>query len=318
MLDRGSPLGQPISDEHVRAIARLAAQLEEAMTWPVDIECAIRDDVLHLLQCRAITTLAEEFPVRWDDPEDAKLTWEREDAHFDRVMGPLAIEFVRNGPDHGIRQRFLDIGFPLLVRHPAFNGPLYASEKPLVPEERIAEELTRALNFRRGFARTLRQQWDKELLPELHEHYAWMRGLATAEMTGDEASATWLEMWRRVNRIWTIHFMVTGSAYPVIEEPAQAYENLFGGNGAEALAITQGQAPTLQQLERDLHELVETTRRWPKVAAALIEGERSVTKLARLEGGPEFARALEDFLGAHGGIGQENFDLESPAWRDDP
>ena len=43
----------------------------------------------------------------------------------------------------------------------------------------------------------------------------------------------WLEAWRRLNRIWTIHFIVTGSAYPVMEELAQAYEKLIGGKGAE-------------------------------------------------------------------------------------
>jgi rifampicin phosphotransferase len=318
IVDRRIANSQPTSDDHVRAIARLASQLEEAMGWPVDIECAIRDDELYLLQCRPITTLAEEFPVTWDDPEDAKLTWGREDSHFDRVLGPLAIEFIRNGADHGIRQRFVDIGFPLLVRHQAFNGRFYASEKPLVPEDRLPEELTRALTFRRAFARTLRRQWDDELLPELLRHYEWMRGLAVAEMTADDAAEAWLEMWRRVNRIWTIHFMVTGSAYPVMEELAQAYEQLVGGNGSEALAITQGRAPTLHGLEADLHELTETTRRWPKIAAVLADRERSIVKLAGLEGGAEFARALEAFLGVHGDIGQENFDLESAPWRDDP
>jgi phosphohistidine swiveling domain-containing protein len=125
-------------------------------------------------------------------------------------------------------------------------------------------------------------------------------------------------MWRRVNRVWTIHFIVTGSAYPVMEELAQAYERLVGGNGSAALAITQGLAPTLQRLEADLYGLAEAIRQWPAIAAALANGERSVVKLAGLEGGSKFARALEDFLGGHGDIGQENFDLESPAWRDDP
>src|SRR5256885_6129256 len=103
-----------------------------------------------------------------------------------------------------------------------------------------------------------------------------------------------------------------------MEELAQAYEQLVGGNGAEALAITQGRAPTLQRLEHDLHELTERTRRWPAVATALGEGERSVVELAQLEGGVEFARALDAFLGLQGDIGQENFDLESAPWRDDP
>ena len=318
IISRACADGAAVPDADIVAIARLAMQLETVMGGPVDIECATRNGVLHLLQCRPITTLAEEFPVIWTDPEDAKLTWEREDSHFDRVLGPLGIEFIRNGADHGIRQRFVEIGFPLLVRHQAFNGRFYASEKPLVPEERLPEELTRALTFRRAFARTLRRQWDDELLPELLRHYEWMRGLAVAETTGGDAAEAWLDMWRRVNRIWTIHFMVTGSAYPVMEELAQAYEQLVGGNGSEALAITQGKAPTLQGLEADLHELTEATRRWPEIAAALAEREHSIVKLAGLEGGAEFARALEAFLGVHGDIGQENFDLESAPWRDDP
>src|SRR4029077_20443337 len=258
----------------IAAIARLAIQLETVMGGPVDIECALRDGQLHLLQCRPITTTGGEVPVTWDDPEDAKLTWEREDAHFDHLFGPLAIEFVSNGPDYGIQKRLGEIGFPLLVRHRAFNGRFYASEKPLVPEDRIADELTKAVTFRRGFARTLRRQWDDELLPELHDHYAWMRGLDVARMTRDQAAETWVEVWRRTNRIWHIHFMVTGSAYPVMEELAQAYETLVGGNGSDALAITQGRAPTLQRLEEDLHGLTEATRRWPAIAAALADGER--------------------------------------------
>src|SRR6266568_4863939 len=310
--------GAAVPDADIAAIARLAIQLETVMGGPVDIECALRDGELHLLQCRAITTLADEFPVTWDDPDDAKLTWEREDAHFDRVFAPLSAEFITNGPDYGIRKRLGAIGFPLLVRHRAFNGRFYASEKPLVAEDRMPEELTRASTLRRAFARTLRRQWDDELLPELHEHYAWMRGFAIADMTGDQAAEAWLEVWRRTKRIWTIHFIVTGSAYPVMEELAQAYEKLIGGNGAEALALTQGQAPTLQRLEGDLHGLAEATRRWPAVLAALAGGERSVSNLGGLEGGPEFAHVLDAFLGLHGDIGQENFDLESAAWRDDP
>src|SRR3989441_6788304 len=104
-----------------------------------------------------------------------------------------------------------------------------------------------------------------------------------------------------------------------MEELTQAYEELFGANGGgEDLAITQGQAPTLQRLERDSHALAETVRRHPAVAAAIAEGGRSGESLARLKGGAEFARELESFLDTHGDIGQEDLDLESAAWRDDP
>lgn len=41
----------------VLEIGRLAQKLEQAMGWPVDVECAVAYDELYLLQCRPITTL---------------------------------------------------------------------------------------------------------------------------------------------------------------------------------------------------------------------------------------------------------------------
>jgi len=310
--------GGAIPDADIVAIARLAIQLETVMERPVDVECALRNGELHLLQCRPITSLAEEFPVTWDDPDDAKLTWEREDAHFDRVLGPLAIDFIRNGPDYGIRRRFADIGFPLLVRHIALNGRFYVSSQPLVPDEELPAKLTEMLALRRRVGRTIRARWDDEFLPELEGHYAWMRRVDLGTMPPDAAADTWLETWRRLNRIWTIHFIVTGSAYPVMEELAQAYERLVGGKGGEALVITQGLAPTVQRLERDLHALAGAARAAPAVHAAIAAGERSADVLAGLAVGGQFSAALREFLAHHGDVGQETFDIASPPWQDDP
>ncbi len=47
-----------LDDARAVEIARLAAALEGAMGWPVDVECAFGDNTLYLLQCRPITTLA--------------------------------------------------------------------------------------------------------------------------------------------------------------------------------------------------------------------------------------------------------------------
>ena len=46
-----------LRDEQAVEMARLARELEREMGWPVDLECAYRDDALYLLQCRPITTL---------------------------------------------------------------------------------------------------------------------------------------------------------------------------------------------------------------------------------------------------------------------
>jgi pyruvate,water dikinase len=46
-----------LSDEQMLEVARLAIDLEADFGTPVDVECAITDGVLYLLQCRPITTL---------------------------------------------------------------------------------------------------------------------------------------------------------------------------------------------------------------------------------------------------------------------
>lgn len=46
-----------LSEAQVAAVARLAAQLEAEMGWPVDVEGAFQGETLYLLQCRPISTL---------------------------------------------------------------------------------------------------------------------------------------------------------------------------------------------------------------------------------------------------------------------
>ena len=46
-----------LDDEGIRAMAALAVKLEDAVGHAVDIECAMAESTLYLLQCRPITTL---------------------------------------------------------------------------------------------------------------------------------------------------------------------------------------------------------------------------------------------------------------------
>lgn len=52
---RGIPV---LTEEQATEIAELVVNLEKYNGWPVDVECAIQDSQLYLLQCRPITTLS--------------------------------------------------------------------------------------------------------------------------------------------------------------------------------------------------------------------------------------------------------------------
>lgn len=61
-----------LDDAQVVEIASVALDLENAVGWPVDIECAYRDGALYLLQCRPITTIrAADFKEARLESEEA-------------------------------------------------------------------------------------------------------------------------------------------------------------------------------------------------------------------------------------------------------
>ena len=109
--------------------------------------------------------------------------------------------------------------------------------------------------------------------------------------------------------------LVTAAAYTVMDELTETYQALVGGPQADALALTQGLADTLQLLERDLHDLTEAARGTPAVAEAIGRGA-SLDEIRSLD--VAFARSMDAFLDTHGDAGASGDHFGSVAWRDDP
>jgi pyruvate,water dikinase len=255
------------------------------------------------------------FPVAWSDPEDAKLVWRRDDAHHTGVITPLAIESTRNGPGYGVRRRDEKLGPPALMRFEAFNGRIYTSTKALRPPDEMAEHQRVALARRQRLARRIRRDWDERYLPELDEIYAGMGAIDPERLSRDEAVAAWDDLWKRHRRAWTIHMLVTAGSYTVMDELSRTYTELVGGPAADAFALTQGLAPTLQRLDKDLHDLAVHARRSPEVAAAVARGA-SLDEVRAIDAA--FGKAVETFLAVHGDAGQSREGIGAPSWSDDP
>ena len=109
--------------------------------------------------------------------------------------------------------------------------------------------------------------------------------------------------------------LVTAGAYAVMDELGETYTTLVGGSQADAFALTQGLALTLQQLEKDLYELTEAARRSPAVADA-IGRDFSIDELRARD--PSFTRTVDAFLSVHGEAGASGDHFGSVAWTDDP
>jgi hypothetical protein len=161
----------------------------------------------------------------------------------------------------------------------------------------------------------MRRDWDERYLPELNEHYAWMRALSLDRLSAEEAASSWDDLWRRHRRAWRIHMVVTAAAYAVMDELDETYQALVGGSQADAFALTQGLALTLQQLDKDLHGLTEAARKSPDVGEA-INRESSLDELRARDAA--YARKVDAFLRVHGEAGASGDHFGSVAWADDP
>src|SRR5260221_13194950 len=121
------PASGALSEAQAREIGTLTLALEREDAHPVDVECAFANGVLYLLQCRPITTLASAFPVAWVHPDDAKLHWRRDDAHYEGPVPHLVNDYRKHGPNFGLRRRAEILDQPLLIRPEAFSGRSYTT-----------------------------------------------------------------------------------------------------------------------------------------------------------------------------------------------
>ena len=76
-----------LSDTHVQELAAMARSLESLFGGPQDIEFAVADNSVHLLQSRPITTIDETNEVDWEEGLDTQYTWNQ--SFMSALMGPL-------------------------------------------------------------------------------------------------------------------------------------------------------------------------------------------------------------------------------------
>lgn len=298
-LDVVARHGDVLTDAQLREVAKLVLALERANGHAVDVECAFSRGELYLLQCRPITTLAEAFPVAWRHPDDAKLHWRRDDAHFGGPVPRLVSDYSELGPSQGLQRRAELFDLPLRPRLEPFCGRLYATAMRRDVDGDLPSLQRNGLARVRADARGARKRWDEEQLPELRRQYAWLEA-RTAEFAtlrrGDLASV-WEEAWRRLSDVWLIHMLAVHAAFAMGDELAETYEKLTGGTSLDALRLTQARAPAVQQLERDLDRLATLKR----------------------TGDDSFSAELAAFLASpHGNLGNAGEDLRSTVWRDEP
>jgi phosphohistidine swiveling domain-containing protein len=162
-----------LGEHHLAELARLATSVRGLFDGHQDIEFAVRDGSVHLLQARPVTAIDEtpDFPIVWETPDDANHTWLlfRTGQRGALPMRRLEVDAQR-AYSAGSRACFNATGSPLARNHITcfVNGFCYG-RGPDVDEAKVTARLERISARARKYHDRGTSAWEAELWPQVEE-----------------------------------------------------------------------------------------------------------------------------------------------------
>lgn len=213
-----------LADAELAAVAKLTRDLEALQGWPVDVEFAIADGELHLLQCRPVTALPDPtpgslaapddplggLPTTWSAPDDAEHHWERDRVHFPGQMAMLDHELTHLVYEVGLTHGARTCGLPATFHARRFWTRFYSSQRTLaLPEAERAAWSARGEAAYAEAEAALENVWTWRWRPEIEAHLAFWDGF---DLHGADDAALLAHLdatYERLMRLWQLHFEIT-------------------------------------------------------------------------------------------------------------
>jgi pyruvate,water dikinase len=312
-------------------IAEFTVASETLFGQPQDVEWALLDNHVWILQSRPITTLppalhhTPPFPVDWGTAADRKAFWRLRTPASHPLITPLEADvdalFVAAGQESA-----LWAGRSHLVVRTAVNGHIYARVEPSplsVGDQRMRQAAMQDLVARLEQAE--RSTWDY-WGPEVITATERLRAVNLAAIN-DQALAEHLEnALGALRRHWVIHMLLF-----VMPEPPTPFQAAFAAisglpdDEAEAARaqLLAGEDTPLTTLIDNLYDLAQAARLEPAVSALVVTRPPHVLdRLATMPEAAPFRERLEAFLTTFGDHpGSAFFDvttIRTPSWREQP
>lgn len=283
-----------------------------------------------------------DFPVAWDDPRDAKLTW----MTFPLYKAPIppliyaVLEAFMVGGNVGMEQA----GLPFEVRMVRLNTYGYFG---MVPKDAPPEVVMKAMGvlnraapgvfkllMGKMTAGMANQQeaalnpiierfetyWYDELLPELKQHIAYFESCDVRGLSLDQLRAHLAEARKRTERMGALHGVIMPMLY-AMSQFEELYCELFeGATALDALRLTQGFDNKTVECDHALWRLSRTARATPEVRAILSDHAAGdvISALEQSTASQQFLADLRAWLAYYGQRLNSAFALGEPSWIEDP
>ncbi|HEX6345803.1 PEP/pyruvate-binding domain-containing protein [Umezawaea sp.] len=296
-----------ITAEQAALVADLAQRIELRFGAPQDVEWAIADGTLWLLQARPITALPDPPP---DVPPGS---WQRSN-YSTKPLSPMGRSTVFRCQADGIGHLLAySLGEKLEFRE--IGGWLYSSFVMTEGVDRIRAKLATIMAGVRAdepAASCLR--WHEEWRPALSGELAAERATDPAALTDGELRARLDHVVRLSARASEVHFRLGGAGMLLLGQLGLACQELLGWDAPRTMALLTGLPGSTTAPSHALGELVRLAERHPEVRRLVRTGGDAA---ACAEADPEFGAALRDYLDEYG-FRTVGMDITAPTTAENP
>lgn len=315
---RNSSPEPAIDGAQARAIADLARQVENHFSIPQDIEWAIADGEVHLLQARPITALPDPSaaPIPLDD-EIPPGFWFLDPSHapqphmpIDRILLPLVPKCSRRWSEE-FGYLFDGVEFRE-IRGWAYQRmiPFGDREGPTLPDwlmrvlVRVIPSLRRRVSQAVEACRTDKpgryiDRWHGEWLPEMTRNLARLRDVELEELSDEELRRHVDDACELMEQGTLIHMFLHGALAPILHELVTTCDELLGWDAARAMDLVSGTSYKSTEPARRLRELADLARDRPAVRELITErSDDGVERIADIDA--DFATLLDAYLHEYG------------------
>ena len=304
--------GDVVTPNQVRRIARLARLVESHFESPQDIEWAIADESLYLLQARPITTLDKIEPVK-PDIQVPEGFWMRDLEHFPRPVSPISRSFYLAEIAASMSAGLAEFGI-LLDRVEARTiagyaymrmAPLGGKEGPAPPWWLLAV-MVRLLPSARKLLKKARDAERNDLESKLVDRWwgVWREQFFSrieARQTIDLRSLSDPELIEELERRRTllregndVHFRLLVPFMKPVAEIAIFCDEELGWDVPQSMELLSGLSAMSTEPARQLSDLASLARQRPAVQDVLLGN--SVSRIADLRNvDPDFADKFDAY-----------------------
>ena len=264
----------------------------------------------------------DNFPVKWDSPEEAARFWAVDLMHWPNGLSILsgtmdAPPFVRgfNKAARALAMPFRDVAFKWV------NGYIYMSMEPVSHDPAVMSRAMADMQAQMGkHIPGLLERWNTEYEPEarainddtLHADYS--------KLTDRDLSSLLETITDKRERQGELHFLAVLPAMGAVMFFEGVYTQLFGEpKGGEHLQLLQGFPNKSNETGFRLWELAREARKSPEVVNILrtVSPSKADAALADSEPGRPFRGAVREFLRDYGWRSNE-LDIAEPTWFEQP